>query len=66
MNLSRVSERYGLRLKTGLKSAHCYNQNALNLVMYRRTDIMSIKAKTVQTKSILSFTLIAKRTVLIT
>ena len=28
MNLSRVSERYGLKLKTGLKSAHCYNQNA--------------------------------------
>ena len=40
--------------------------NESNLVMYRRTDIMSIKAKTVQTKPILSFTLTAKRTVLIT
>ena len=63
-------------IKIWLKSARCYNQNAsvwtsserieLELVMYRRTDIMSTKTRTVQTKPILGFTLIAKTTVLIT
>ena len=63
-------------IKIWLKSTRCYNQNAsvwtsserieLELVMYRRTDIMSTKTRTVQTKPILGFTLIAKTTVLIT
>ena len=63
-------------IKIWLKSARCYNQNAsvwtsserieLELVMYRRTDIISTKTRTVQTKPILGFTLIAKTAVLIT